>query len=64
MKERIVDEFKTGDEVSVNLEKDVLVNHTSGKEYQLEPLGDAGPVVDAGGIFPYARKEGMIQSKT
>ncbi|KAI3687880.1 hypothetical protein L1987_81583 [Smallanthus sonchifolius] len=30
------------------------------KEYTLKPIGDAGPVIEAGGIFAYARKAGMI----
>lgn len=32
----------------------------AGKEYPLTPLGDAGPVINAGGLFPYAIKTGMI----
>ncbi|KAJ4906597.1 Aconitase/isopropylmalate dehydratase protein [Raphanus sativus] len=32
------------------------------EEYKLKPIGDAGPVIDAGGIFAYARKAGMIPS--
>ncbi len=28
--------------------------------YNLVPLGDARPVINAGGLFPYALKEGMI----
>ncbi|KAG2296064.1 hypothetical protein Bca52824_042733 [Brassica carinata] len=50
---RVCDECKTGI---------VLINHTTGKEYKLKPIGDAGPVIDAGGIFAYARKAGMIPS--
>ncbi|KAF9624267.1 hypothetical protein IFM89_009175 [Coptis chinensis] len=42
-------EDKTGDVVTV-------------KEYKLKPIDDAGPVIDAGGIFSYARKTGMIPS--
>jgi hypothetical protein len=30
--------------------------------YPLRPLGEAGPVVDAGGIFEYARQQGMIKT--
>lgn len=61
--ERLCDEIKTGDKVSVDMDKDLLINHTSGKEYQLNPLGDAGPVIEAGGLFPYAVKTGMIQKQ-
>ncbi|PWA69103.1 3-isopropylmalate dehydratase, small subunit [Artemisia annua] len=57
---RICDECKTGDEVTIELENSLLINHTSGKEYKLKSIGDAGPVIEAGGIFAYARKSGMI----
>ncbi|KAL6633855.1 hypothetical protein ACP70R_026526 [Stipagrostis hirtigluma subsp. patula] len=56
-------ECKTGDIVTVDLANSVMINHTSGKEYKLKPIGDAGPVIEAGGIFAYARKTGMIASK-
>jgi 3-isopropylmalate/(R)-2-methylmalate dehydratase small subunit len=49
--------------VTVDLGNSVFINHTSGKEYKLKPIGDAGPVIEAGGIFAYARKTGMIASK-
>ena len=32
----------------------------TGKVYQFKPLGDVRPVVDAGGLFNYARNSGMI----
>ncbi|KAJ0602822.1 putative 3-isopropylmalate dehydratase [Helianthus annuus] len=57
---RVCDECKTGDVVTIELEKSVLINHTTGKQYALKPIGDAGPVIEAGGIFAYARKAGMI----
>jgi len=57
---RVCDECKTGDIVTVEIEGNKLINHTTGKEYVLKPIGDAGPVIDAGGIFEYARRTGMI----
>lgn len=33
---------------------------SSGKKYSLKPLGDVAPVVDAGGIFEFARKNNLI----
>ncbi|XP_031119227.1 3-isopropylmalate dehydratase small subunit 3-like [Ipomoea triloba] len=60
---RICEECKTGDVVSVELGENKLINHTTGKEYKLKPIGDAGPVVEADGIFAYARKTGMIPSR-
>ncbi|XP_010919697.2 3-isopropylmalate dehydratase small subunit 1-like [Elaeis guineensis] len=55
-------ECNTGDIVTVDLAENLLINHTTGKEYRLKPIGDAGPVIEAGGIFAYARKTGMIAS--
>lgn len=51
-----------GDIVTVDLARSQLINHTSRKEYRLKPIGDAGPVIEAGGIFSYARKSRMIAS--
>lgn len=30
----------TGEDVTVDMEKNVLINHTTGKEYELKALGD------------------------
>ena len=93
---RLCDVLKTGMEVEVDMEKDVLTDLSSGKTYNLKSLGDvgsmhillnsrefmymyfalhklliifpiepllqAGPVIDAGGLFDFARKTGMIKS--
>ena len=56
--ERLCDTVKTGDEGIVDLEKAEL--KVNGKTYPLKPLGEAKPVIDAGGLFNYARKTGMI----
>lgn len=32
----------------VDMDKNLLINKTSGKEYQLQPLGDAGACVMSG----------------
>ncbi|KAI4315234.1 hypothetical protein L6164_028068 [Bauhinia variegata] len=60
---RICEECKTGDVITIELGESRLINHTTGKEYKLKPIGDAGPVIEAGGIFAYARKTGMIPSQ-
>jgi len=57
---RICEECKTGDVVTIEIGESRLINHTTGKEYKMKPIGDAGPVIEAGGIFAYARKCGMI----
>jgi len=48
---RICDEFTTGDVGIIELAQNKWINHTTGKEYWLEPLEDAAPVVQAGGSF-------------
>jgi hypothetical protein len=32
--------FPAGEDVTVDMEKNVLINHTTGKEYVLKDLGD------------------------
>jgi 3-isopropylmalate/(R)-2-methylmalate dehydratase small subunit len=57
---RLCDVLKTGDEVTVDLDAASVSVQNTGKVYQFKPLGDVRPVVDAGGIFNYARNTGMI----
>ena len=56
--DRLCDILKTGDEVELDLDANTL--RATGKTYATKPLGDARPVIDAGGIFEYARRAGMI----
>jgi 3-isopropylmalate/(R)-2-methylmalate dehydratase small subunit len=58
--ERICDVLKTGDEVSVDLDAATVKVEGTGKTYSFKALGDVRPVVDAGGLFNYARQTGMI----
>ncbi len=57
---RLTDEFVTGDEAVLDLDAGTLTNVRSGARFELRPLGDARPVIDAGGLFAYARQSGMI----
>jgi 3-isopropylmalate/(R)-2-methylmalate dehydratase small subunit len=59
-KDRLCDLLQTGDIVSVDLDKATITIEKTGKSYNLKPLGDVRPVVDAGGLFNYARQTGMI----
>jgi 3-isopropylmalate/(R)-2-methylmalate dehydratase small subunit len=61
--DRLCDILKTGDVVTVDLDKATVTVQATGKVYSFKPLGDVRPVVDAGGIFNYARKSGMIGSQ-
>ncbi len=57
---RLIEEIATGDTVEVDLENSTLTDVTTGKTYKLAPLGDVTPIVEAGGIFEYAKKSGML----
>lgn len=57
---RLCEIVKTGDEVELDLDNHRLTHIPTGKPYSTKPLGDARPVIEAGGIFEYARRTGMI----
>jgi 3-isopropylmalate/(R)-2-methylmalate dehydratase small subunit len=57
---RLCDLLQTGQVVSVDLDQASVTVRDSGKVYAFKPLGEVRPVVDAGGLFNYARKSGMI----
>lgn len=58
---RIVDEFSTNDEVEINTDTNVLKNITKNKEYKLNDLGSAKDIIEAGGLFKYAKTLGLIK---
>jgi 3-isopropylmalate/(R)-2-methylmalate dehydratase small subunit len=58
--DRLCEVFKNGDIATLDLDKATVTAQATGKVYSLKPLGDVRPVVDAGGLFNYARKHGMI----
>jgi len=61
--ERLCDLLHTGDVVTVDLDACELTVEDTGKVYSFKALGDVRPVVDAGGLFNYARKTGMIPAQ-
>ncbi len=61
-KARLCDKVCTGDELTIDVAKSELHNRTTKEVFRLEPLGDIVPILEAGGIFPYARKVGMLAS--
>ncbi len=60
---RLCDRFHTGEEVSIDFAQNQLINHSLNQVFDLNPIGEVGPVIDAGGIFDYARQTGMIAQK-
>jgi 3-isopropylmalate/(R)-2-methylmalate dehydratase small subunit len=57
---RLCDTLKTGDVVTVDLDAATVKVHATDKTFSFKALGDVRPVVDAGGLFNYARQSGMI----
>lgn len=60
--DRLCDLLKTGDVVTVDLDASTVKVLATGTIYSFKDLGDVRPVVDAGGLFNYARQSGMIAS--
>jgi 3-isopropylmalate/(R)-2-methylmalate dehydratase small subunit len=59
-KEKLNNVISTNDELEIILDENKLINHTTKKAYSLNPLGDILPILEAGNLFEYARKSGMI----
>jgi 3-isopropylmalate/(R)-2-methylmalate dehydratase small subunit len=46
--------------VEIDLVQCRLTNLTTKEVWELKPLGEVAPIIEAGGLFPYARKVGML----
>jgi 3-isopropylmalate/(R)-2-methylmalate dehydratase small subunit len=60
-RERLIDSVKTGDVATVDFDADTI--EINGQVHSLKPMGDVRPVIEAGGLFNYARQTGMIESR-
>jgi len=60
--QRLCDHISTGTAVQIDLAANRLTVIPSGKHHALNALGDVGPIIAAGGLFPYARQTGMIET--
>jgi len=60
-KQRLVEKVRTGDELTVDLDKLTVTNKTKNETYELNPVGDVLPIIEAGGVFNYAKKAGMLK---
>src|SRR5690349_10485119 len=58
--DRLCTLLQSGDVVTVDLDSGTVKVEKTGKVHKFKPLGDVRPVVDAGGLFNYARQTGMI----
>ena len=58
---RLVEKVRTGDELEVDLDKQTVVNKTRNQRYEIRPLGDVLPIIQAGDVFKYAKQAGMLK---
>ena len=58
--DRLCETLKTGEIVTVDLDANTVTLAQPKRTFSFKPLGDVRPVVDAGGLFNYARQTGMI----
>jgi 3-isopropylmalate/(R)-2-methylmalate dehydratase small subunit len=59
--QRLVEKVRTGDELTVDLDNLVVRNNTKNEQYKLKPVGDVLPIIEAGGVFEYAKLAGMLK---
>jgi 3-isopropylmalate/(R)-2-methylmalate dehydratase small subunit len=60
--ERMCDMLETGDVVTVDLDEGKVMIEKTERACPVKPLGDVRSVVDAGGLFNYARQQNMIST--
>uniref|UniRef100_Q3APC6 3-isopropylmalate dehydratase n=1 Tax=Chlorobium chlorochromatii (strain CaD3) TaxID=340177 RepID=Q3APC6_CHLCH len=58
--ESLAQAVSTGDELKIDVMANTLENLTTKKSYKLNPLGSVFSIVEAGGIFAYAKKENLM----
>jgi 3-isopropylmalate/(R)-2-methylmalate dehydratase small subunit len=59
---RLCEQICTGDAIEIDVAGHLLYNRTTSETFSLRPLGDVAPILEAGGLFPYARKVGMLKN--
>jgi len=58
--QRLCEQIRTGQDIAIDLATGTLVQIETGRRFGLKPLGDVGPIIEAGGLFAYAAKCGML----
>jgi len=59
---RLCDKICTGDELKLDVLNCKLHNLSTKEVYDLNPLGEVAPILNAGGLFNYAKQVGMLKS--
>jgi 3-isopropylmalate/(R)-2-methylmalate dehydratase small subunit len=60
--ETLVPYFSTGDEAELDLQEGIVKNYRTGEIYPVKGLGQVTEILEAGGIFNYARQKGLIEN--
>lgn len=58
--QRLIDHICTGDNLIIDIDAATVSNTTTKDSWKLQPLGEVAPILEAGGLFPYAMKTGML----
>jgi len=61
--ERLCEEIRTGEALELETSSATLRNIATGKRYPLKPLGEVKEILQAGGLFEYARQRGMLKKE-
>jgi 3-isopropylmalate/(R)-2-methylmalate dehydratase small subunit len=59
--ERLIEKVRTGDQLEVRLDEHIVLNKTKNERYEIKPLGDVLPIIEAGDVFKYAKQAGMLK---
>ncbi|HRK30789.1 MAG TPA: 3-isopropylmalate dehydratase [Tepidisphaeraceae bacterium] len=59
--QRLLEHIETGDELTIDLKAGTVTNNTKTKSFTLNPLGEVLPIIEAGGVFEYAKEVGMLK---
>jgi 3-isopropylmalate/(R)-2-methylmalate dehydratase small subunit len=57
---RLIERIATDDELEIDVQATTLKNLRNGEVFDCAALGDAGQILAAGGIFEYAKQQGML----
>jgi 3-isopropylmalate/(R)-2-methylmalate dehydratase small subunit len=58
--ESLIENFNTNEEAEINLDQQYINNIKTNQRYSIKGLGQVESIIDAGGIFAYARNTGLL----
>ena len=61
--ESLIEQFETGDNVRVYLDEKYIHNIRTDRKFPIKDLGEVAGIIEAGGIFAYARQTDMLGGK-